>query len=124
MQEAGVGIVLSTGARSEYVVDSLLDGGPAAQSNKIFRGDVLLDVDGHSIATRHLSEVQSMLAGEAHSPVTMTFVRAFGSPNRNGPQQIIVTLCRKKLATPPDLPAGAGSEKSASYEAFPTYYMN
>jgi hypothetical protein len=96
--EAGVGIVLSIGPHSEYFVHSLLDGGPAALSNKVFRGDVLQDVDGHSITNMPLSQVQRMLAGESYSPVTMTFLRHYGRPNDNGLEQIIVTLCRQKLS--------------------------
>ena len=96
-REGGVGIVLSVGAHSEFVVDSLLEEGPGAVSNKIRIGDVLLDVDGHSIQEKTLADVQMMLAGDVHSPVTMTFSRPFGEADGEGPREIIVTLSRRML---------------------------
>lgn len=77
---------------TESALCRLEQGGPAAQSHKILSGDILLDVDGHSIAGKPLLEVQKMLAGEAHSPVTMTVSRPYGSPRDNGPQQVYVVM--------------------------------
>ena len=69
-------------------------GGPAAQSNKILQNDVLLDVDGHAIVGKPLFEIQSMLAGEVHSPVTMTFARLYGNPSNQTSQQVILVMLR------------------------------
>ena len=75
---------------SQATIDGLMheQGGPAAQSNKILQNDVLLDVDGHSIVGKPLAEIQSMLAGEAHAPVTMTFARLYGSSMNQTSQQV------------------------------------
>jgi hypothetical protein len=39
-----------------------------------------------------------MLAGEAHSPVTMTFLRPYGSPHDNGSQQVFCFCSSVRVA--------------------------
>jgi C-terminal processing protease CtpA/Prc len=56
-----------------------MQGGPAALSRRILPGDVLLDIDGLSVAGMGIGEVQRRLKGRPGSPITMTLART-GSP--------------------------------------------
>ena len=82
----------NSGSKSENAATE--QGGPGAESMKILTGDILIEVDGLPIAGKALPEVQRLLAGEVHSPVTLMFLRRVGGNTRN----VVVTLSRQRIS--------------------------
>lgn len=107
--DAGVGMVLKVGDKGQFIVELLAEGSPAALSGKIAPGDILLDVDGQPLGPLSLPEVQALLRGEPHSPVTLTLLHYIPGAHSYGPQQVTTTVLRSKM----NLPA-AQSTRTAS----------
>lgn len=70
----GIGLVLKDTTHG-VIVSHMLEGGPAARSQLIQIGDILLEVDGKSIAEHPFEKVMEMLHGEKNTQVKLTFKR-------------------------------------------------
>ncbi len=72
-----------------------MQGGPAALSRRILPGDVLLDIDGISIAGVGIGEVQRRLKGRHGSFVTLTLARNSSVPGQaplSAPLQVTTAI--------------------------------
>lgn len=78
----GIGLVLKETING-VVVTHMLEGGPAARSELIQIGDVLLEVDGTSVVDYPFEKVMDMLHGDKNTSVKLIFSRKEeGSPNK------------------------------------------
>lgn len=79
----GIGLILKdtpTGA----IVTRMFEGGPAARSQLIQVGDILLEIDGQSIKDLPFEKIMEMLHGDKNTKVKLTFRRNSieGKPDR------------------------------------------
>jgi carboxyl-terminal processing protease len=79
----GIGLVLKDMPEGP-IVSRLLDGGPAAKSRLIHRGDILLEVDGKRVVDFSFEKIMQMLHGDKKSDVVLVFKRrtAEGQPDK------------------------------------------
>eukprot|EP00802_Teleaulax_amphioxeia_P022517 Tamp_22973.p1 GENE.Tamp_22973~~Tamp_22973.p1 ORF type:complete len:231 (-),score=25.53 Tamp_22973:309-1001(-) len=85
-EPCGIGIQFRTDRTGAMVVQDLIKGGPADESNQVFEGDVLYMVDNKLVLRSPLNQVSGSLLGARGSRVTVVFLR-------NG-QHVKVTLTR------------------------------
>ena len=52
-------------------VASITDGGPAARSRRIYRGDFVETIDGHSVKDMTINAVRPLILGRAGTSVTL-----------------------------------------------------
>ncbi|MFJ4774767.1 S41 family peptidase [Streptomyces sp. NPDC088762] len=106
----GVGLWALRGRDGRITVDKLQPGGPAARAG-LHAGDRLLSVDGHAVTGLAVTDVVSLLRGEAGTPVVLHL-------NRDG-ADLTETLRREELHTEPvtvrQLPGGITVIKVASF---------
>ncbi len=78
----GVGLVLVPDRVGALVVSSVTEGGPAARTNLVRRGDVLKQIDGRDVYTWPMARVRPLIVGAAGSIVTlgMQVMRARAGP--------------------------------------------
>ncbi len=90
----GIGLVLKDTSQGA-IVSHLLDGGPAAKSQKIKTGDILLSIDGLSVDDLPFDKIMDLLRGEKNSAVKLTFKRpaSKGEPS----SQYTVELTREMI---------------------------
>ena len=95
----GIGVSITADTAGHYVVRSVREDGPAAMlvGEQIRPGDLLLAVDGHSVAGVSPEGLQDMVLGPAQSQVQLTFATPTTPGNAS---QFSVTL--KRAALPPD----------------------
>jgi carboxyl-terminal processing protease len=67
----GIGVEIIQSTNHQTVVVAPMDGSPAAQAG-VRAGDVILQVDGRSVAGLPLSHISAKMAGEAGQPVALT----------------------------------------------------
>ncbi len=67
----GVGLVLVPDRVGALVVSSVTDGGPAAKTNLVRRGDVLKQIDGRDVYMWPMARVRPLIVGSAGSIVTL-----------------------------------------------------
>jgi nucleoid-associated protein YgaU len=67
----GVGLVLVPDRAGALVVSSVTEGGPAARTNLVRRGDVLKQIDGVDVYTWPMARVRPLIVGSAGSIVTL-----------------------------------------------------
>ncbi len=67
----GVGLVLVPDRVGALVVSSVTDGGPAARTNLVRRGDVLKQIDGKDVYMWPMARVRPLIVGSAGSIVTL-----------------------------------------------------
>ena len=96
----GVGVSITADTAGHYVVRSVREDGPAAMlvGEQIRPGDLLLAVDGQSVAGVSPEGLQDMVLGPAQSQVQLTFATPTTPGNAS---QFSVTL--KRAALPPDV---------------------
>ena len=71
-------------------VMGLVPGGPADKSHAIQKGDLLVEIDGKSVAGKGILEVRPSLLGARGSSITIGLVRNLGS------RPVRITLIRDK----------------------------
>jgi len=106
----GVGMMMAEEG-GHLKVMGLVPGGPADKSHAIQRGDLLVEIDGKSVAGKGILEVRPSLLGARGSSITIGLVRNLGS------RPVRITLIRDKpsaakAAPPPQQmsqPAGRSS---------------
>lgn len=81
----GIGVTLSGRAGEEYVLSNVVEGSPAEQSG-IQDGDVLLQVDGHTVSGADIETVVSWTSGEPGTEVVLRI--------RRGDEEMDLTLVR------------------------------
>ena len=74
----GIGLVLKD-ANEGIIVTHLLEGGPAAKSQVIEPGDILMEVDGKSVLGQPFEKVMEKLHGDKNTHIALTFKRPPGS---------------------------------------------
>jgi carboxyl-terminal processing protease len=89
----GIGLVLKDTANG-VVVSHMLEGGPAARSQLIQIGDVLLEVDGKSVVDHPFEKVMDLLHGEKNTQVKLAFRRK-GEPGQ--PDKIYTVELKREL---------------------------
>ena len=67
----GIGVEIIQSTNHQTVVVAPMDGSPAQQAG-VRPGDVILQVDGHSVAGLPLSHISARMSGEAGKPVALT----------------------------------------------------
>jgi carboxyl-terminal processing protease len=67
----GIGVEIIQSTNHQTVVVAPIDGSPAQQAG-VRPGDVILEVDGHSVSGLSMSHVSARMAGEAGQPVALT----------------------------------------------------
>lgn len=106
----GVGMMMAEEG-GHLKVMGLVPGGPADKSHAIQKGDLLVEIDGKSVAGKGILEVRPSLLGARGSSITIGLVRNLGS------RPVRITLIRDKpsaakAAPPPQQmsqPAGRSS---------------
>ncbi len=106
----GVGMMMAEEG-GHLKVMGLVPGGPADKSHAIQKGDLLVEIDGKSVAGKGIIEVRPSLLGVRGSSITIGLVRNLGS------RPVRITLIRDKpssakAAPPPQQmsqPAGRSS---------------
>lgn len=88
----GIGIVFKETDKGAAIVSQLLEGGPAAKSEKIHVGDRLIEIDGESVTNVPFDNIIDHLRGEKDSSVNLTFI-----PNDNPNAKITVELKRETI---------------------------
>lgn len=84
----GIGIILQEQAQGVAIVD-LVPGGPAAKSQKIEKGDLIIGIDDQMVETLTYEELLILLKGKVGSKVKLTLQRGNGMVN--------VTVKRAKI---------------------------
>ncbi|MBT2481010.1 S41 family peptidase [Streptomyces sp. ISL-94] len=106
----GVGLWALRGGDGRITVDKVQPGSPAARAG-LRAGDRLLSVDGHAVTGLAVTDVISLLRGEAGTPVVLNLTR--------GGADLTETLRREELRTEPvtvrQLPGGITVIKVASF---------
>ncbi len=67
----GIGVEIIQSSNHQTVVVAPVDGSPAQQAG-VRPGDVILEVDGHSVSGLPLSHISARMSGEAGQPVALT----------------------------------------------------
>jgi hypothetical protein len=90
----GLGIVLVPTPFGSLCVASITDGGPAARSGRIYRGDFVETIDGFSVKDMTIQAVRPLILGRAGTSVTLglrresedsvVYVRVMREPVRLG----------------------------------------
>ncbi len=93
-QFEGVGVVLRESVDGVQVVD-LVKGGPAEKSGKVEVGDVILEINGKSVAAASYDEVLEELKGRGEKSVSLVLKRAAADSLR-------VDLTREKIVMEDD----------------------
>jgi carboxyl-terminal processing protease len=88
----GVGIILDKLDDKQVTVVSPIEGSPAARAG-VEAGDVIVAVDGQSVAGLSLDEVIKKVAGPIHSQVRLTV-------RRDGGQKVDLTMTREEIILP------------------------
>jgi carboxyl-terminal processing protease len=85
----GIGLVLKD-TPNGVVVTHILEGGPAARSQLIQIGDILLEVDGKSVEGYSFEKIMGMLHGDKNTLVKLVFNRkgVQGQPNKIYPVEL------------------------------------
>lgn len=86
----GIGISLSNPQQGTFVVQSVVEGGPADQAGMLPE-DVIVQVDGKSVEDMTLNDISSLIKGEAGTQVTVTVMRQG--------EQISLYVTRNKVDT-------------------------
>jgi C-terminal processing protease CtpA/Prc len=68
---AGIGLVFVPDRAGALVVSGITEGGPAARTNLVRRGDVLKHIDGVDVYTWPMARVRPLIVGSAGSIVTL-----------------------------------------------------
>ncbi|MCH9614748.1 MAG: hypothetical protein SP1CHLAM54_12850 [Chlamydiia bacterium] len=84
----GIGIVLQEKVEGIAIVD-LVEGGPAAKSHAIQKGDVIISIDDYSVESSSYEELLSRLKGKVGTKVKLTLLR--------NESEVNVTLRREKI---------------------------
>jgi hypothetical protein len=74
-ERIGVGIVFLNNERGALQVQRLEEGGPAHASCAVYRGDVLVEVNGRDVRGRSAADIQQEIAGPWNSTVVLGFGR-------------------------------------------------
>lgn len=93
-QFEGIGVVLREGIDGVAIHD-MIKGGPAERSGKISRGDLLIDINGQSMANASYEEILKKLQGEGKSRVELGLKRQDASYYK-------VVLVREKIVMQED----------------------
>jgi hypothetical protein len=94
----GVGMMMAEEG-GHLKVMGLVPGGPADKSHAIQRGDLLVEIDGKSVAGKGILEVRPSLLGARGSSITIGLVRNLGS------RPVRITLIRDKPSAAKAAPA-------------------
>lgn len=87
----GVGITISQlEDRSGLLVEQVTVGGPAEEAG-ILAGDILVAVDGTSIADMDISDIKKMIQGQAETAVELTVLR--------GEESLSISVTRREIKT-------------------------
>jgi hypothetical protein len=112
---AGIGLVfvfLDHGVNKGMVsVDEVMEGSPAEADGTVSVGDLLLSVNGVSVAAKDLTKIRSMIIGSEGTQVTLELERA--DPWLDKARRFFVTLrrgqgCSRAASTPALVSACAG----------------
>jgi carboxyl-terminal processing protease len=87
----GIGVEIQSRDRQAVVI-ATIDGSPA-QLAGIHAGDVILQVDGHSVTGTPMSHISARMSGEAGQPVTLTL----GNPSDGRVREIKVVRAAIKV---------------------------
>jgi C-terminal processing protease CtpA/Prc len=71
----GIGVVLAQSAQGELLVMTMNEGGPAARSNLIKKGDVMHTIDGVDVYCQTIDQVRPLILGLPGSTVVLGFQR-------------------------------------------------
>jgi C-terminal processing protease CtpA/Prc len=71
----GIGVVLAQNPQGELLVMSMNEGGPAARSNLIKKGDVMHTIDGVDVYCQTIDQVRPLILGLPGSTVVLGFQR-------------------------------------------------
>ena len=87
----GVGITISQlEDRSGLLVEQVSAGGPAQEAG-VLAGDVVIAVDGTSIADMSIGDIKTMIQGQAETSVTLTV--------RRGEENLDIAVTRREIKT-------------------------
>lgn len=79
-ETGGIGVFLSINPAQQFVVSEVRRGWPAEQAG-IQAGDIILTVDGVSVAGKPLADIRTLIRGPLDTTVTLTLQRT-GEPDR------------------------------------------
>lgn len=71
----GIGVLLSV-TKDGVIVNGLVPGGPAEKSGLVKINDVIVEIDGESVADRSFEQVMEMLRNEKNSSINLLLKRA------------------------------------------------
>ncbi|EKX37756.1 hypothetical protein GUITHDRAFT_144727 [Guillardia theta CCMP2712] len=99
-QGVGVGIKLKQGDSSEGVtIQSLVPGGPAAESGKVKEGDRILKIDDQDVSSLNIEQVFNLVKGSEGTSINLVLGR-----NAGGQQETIqVNLTRRTPLSQPTI---------------------
>ena len=83
--KAGVGLFFVQNEGEACEVDEIIPGSSAHADGRIAIGDVLLAVDGRSVAGKHLGQARDMIVGAPDTSVSLTFVRLLDGHSPSDP---------------------------------------
>jgi carboxyl-terminal processing protease len=92
----GIGVVLQQAPDGTIVIKKLIEGGPAEKSGRLQTNDILLSIDGKTVAETPFDKVMQQLRGAKGSAVSLKIERK--NTQNKTPDIFEVTLQREALA--------------------------
>jgi carboxyl-terminal processing protease len=92
----GIGVVLQQ-TPDGIIIASLVDGGPASKSGKVFAQDRILQIDDRNIKGEALSDVMDKMRGKKGTPVKLLLSRNVDENGKQVEKQVTIQLERAPI---------------------------